>query len=647
THPQFINEPTSRLVKVSEVRAVFRCEASPPGTEIRWLQNGHPVSQNKWIKVSGKKLTILLGKMENISRQTSHFDLHNDLYFQCEIRYKGKVLVSAPAKLILATLRPFPPFSLDIHISAIAGNTAVIPCDPPDSIPTVITEFFFNSSVIARSTDRKHLMLSGDLQIFNVTHEDAGEYVCVAYNPFLAEKVTSEKKIILHVKDPREPKPVVIIKSPLNKVSASLGRNITLECSAVGYPTPTITWKKLHGKLPQGRFQQFGGNLHLIGVMHGDEGTYHCEAENSGGKEARSTDLEIQETPKILKPLKNVNLEAGNNLTLNCPVRGHPKPILKWLHNGKEIISDAKKSHLIVPNIGVKHAGVYQCFASNALGTAYDSAVVTVTSGNSSDDENDYEDYDSTVAPSHDEVFTSHDQDVEGGDMLENGKEKSTSIPRPHGKKRTKKKKHSKGVKLIPPSKPEISRLSNTSVMVRWSVGHGGLPINFVKVQYKEVGKRKSDWMTIDEDIAAHIHSYAVTNLRTGGAYRFRIAAVYSNHDNKAGPISVKFVLHKDPPIEKPSIGPIITYAEAVSPSAIALHWDYKEVDSITVEGFFIHYRATHTAGKYLKVTVLGANTRSHIISHLLPDVGYDIKMQCFNIAGTSEFSNIYTTKTK
>ncbi|GBO37676.1 Interference hedgehog, partial [Araneus ventricosus] len=316
-------------------------------------------------------------------------------------------------------------------------------------------------------------------------------------------------------------------------------------------------------------------------------------------------------------------------------------------------------SHLIVPNIGVKHAGVYQCFASNALGTAYDSAVVTVTSGNSSDDENDYEDYDSTVAPSHDEVFTSHDQDVEGGDMLENGKEKSTSIPKPHGKKRSKKKKHSKGVKLIPPSKPEISRLSNTSVMVRWSVGHGGLPINFVKVQYKEVGKRKSDWMTIDEDIAAHIHSYAVTNLRTGGAYRFRIAAVYSNHDNKAGPISVKFVLHKDPPIEKPSIGPIITYAEAVSPSAIALHWDvsntseivlhwdYKEVDSITVEGFFIHYRATHTAGKYLKVTVLGANTRSHIISHLLPDVGYDIKMQCFNIAGTSEFSNIYTTKTK
>lgn len=63
--------------------------------------------------------------------------------------------------------------------------------------------------------------------------------------------------------------------------------------------------------------------------------------------------------------------------------------------------------------------------------------------------------------------------------------------------------------------------------------------------------------------------------------------------------------------------------------------------------GYFIHYRATHTAGKYLKVTVLGANTRSHIISHLLPDTGYDIKMQSFNEAGTSEFSNIFMSKTK
>ncbi|GFU05367.1 interference hedgehog [Trichonephila clavipes] len=648
-HPQFLNEPTSRLVKVSEGKAVFRCEASPPGTEIRWLMNGHPVTQNKWIRVAGKKLTVLLVKFENASKVTSHFNDHNDPYFQCEIRFRGKVLVSAPAKLILATLKKFPPSFDTFQITAIVGNTVVIPCDPPYSVPTVITEFVFRDSIITRSTERKHLMLSGDLQIFDVKQEDSGIYTCVANNPFLAERVISDQRIILRVKEPSDPKPVEIIKSPRSKVSVALGRNITLECAAVGHPAPVITWRKRQGKLPQDRYLQFGGNLHLISVMQADEGTYECEADNNlGTKEVRSTDLEIQETPKILKQLKNVNLETGSNLTLNCPVRGYPKPILKWLHNGKEIISDAKKSFLIVSNIGPKHGGVYQCFATNSLGTSYDSAVVTVTSGNSTvgyDDEFDYDDYDlnGTPLPNNDKEFTTHDQNVDGEN---NRKDTSPSDQKPYGKK-GRKKKLSKGVKLIPPSKPEITRLSNSSVMVRWSAGHGGLRINFFKVQYKEVGKRKSDWMTIDEDIATHIHSYAVTNLRTGGAYRFRIAAVYSNNDNKAGPISDKFVLYKDPPIEKPSIGPIITSAEAVSPSAITLYWEYDDIDTITVEGFFIHYRATHTAGKYLKVTVLGANTRSHIISHLLPDTGYDIKMQCFNIAGTSEFSNIFTSKTK
>lgn len=72
-------------------------------------------------------------------------------------------------------------------------------------------------------------------------------------------------------------------------------------------------------------------------------------------------------------------------------------------------------------------------------------------------------------------------------------------------------------MKLVPPSKPYITRLSNTSAMVRWNVPHNdGLPILFFKVQYKELGRKNTHWMTIDEDIASHIHSYAVTNLRTG-----------------------------------------------------------------------------------------------------------------------------------
>lgn len=42
---------------------------------------------------------------------------------------------------------------------------------------------------------------------------------------------------------------------------------------------------------------------------------------------------------------------------------------------------------------------------------------------------------------------------------------------------------------MIPPTKPHITRLSDESVMVRWSVPlNEGLPIQFFKVQYRELG---------------------------------------------------------------------------------------------------------------------------------------------------------------
>jgi len=46
-------------------------------------------------------------------------------------------------------------------------------------------------------------------------------------------------------------------------------------------------------------------------------------------------------------------------------------------------------------------------------------------------------------------------------------------------------------------------------------------------------------------------------------------------------------------------------------------------------------------AGDYTKATVMGENTRSFLITHLLPDNSYDIKIQAFNSAGTSGFSEL------
>lgn len=86
---------------------------------------------------------------------------------------------------------------------------------------------------------------------------------------------------------------------------------------------------------------------------------------------------------------------------------------------------------------------------------------------------------------------------------------------------------------MVPPTRPNVTRLSDRSVMVRWHVPpNNGLAISFFKVQYKEVGSNDtggkgrsggSRWMTSNEDIPPHIRSYEVDRLETNRYYKLDI----------------------------------------------------------------------------------------------------------------------------
>lgn len=207
--------------------------------------------------------------------------------------------------------------------------------------------------------------------------------------------------------------------------------------------------------------------------------------------------------------------------------------------------------------------------------------------------------------------------------------------------------KNNKITKMSLPTQPTISRLSDDSVMVRWEVvpEPDSFAITFFKIQYRETGKDKK-WETADGEISSHLKSQLVPGLKSGTTYRFRVMAVYENNDNRAGPRSDKFTLLKNPLIKRPKAAPFIISTLAVSQSAIEIQWSLRTQESIPLDGFYIHFRPSSSAGDYFTETVHGANTNSHIISHLLPDVQYDVKMQVFNSAGPSNFSNIVTNKT-
>ena len=71
---------------------------------------------------------------------------------------------------------------------------------------------------------------------------------------------------------------------------------------------------------------------------------------------------------------------------------------------------------------------------------------------------------------------------------------------------------------VLAASRPEVSRVSDSCVMVQWSVApHSAPHITSFRLQYKELlDDRAAIWQTVNEDIAPAWRSYEVPRLRIG-----------------------------------------------------------------------------------------------------------------------------------
>ena len=85
------------------------------------------------------------------------------------------------------------------------------------------------------------------------------------------------------------------------------------------------------------------------------------------------------DTPEIInssQPYQAVSL--GSNLTLTCELDGIPTPSIQWVQDGTVVssgpdvtitIPNGSSSALTVTNLQRNHIGVYECNASNGVGS--------------------------------------------------------------------------------------------------------------------------------------------------------------------------------------------------------------------------------------------------------------------------------------
>ena len=111
------------------------------------------------------------------------------------------------------------------------------------------------------------------LQISDVRKVDSDAYFCSAVN--LLGNV--ERKTLLVVIS----LPKFTVKPP-EKVFASTGDTLTLNCSATGDPRPVISWKRQGATLPVGRSQRTNDALVIRDLKEVDAGNYICVATSAG-----------------------------------------------------------------------------------------------------------------------------------------------------------------------------------------------------------------------------------------------------------------------------------------------------------------------------------------------------------------------------
>ena len=98
--------------------------------------------------------------------------------------------------------------------------------------------------------------------------------------------------------------------------------------------------------------------------------------------------LETEQAPKFIREIKELRLKEGQTARFEAGFAGYPKPEVTWYFKG-EILKNSSKvqikvredsSTLTIIDCNFDDGGVYECRASNNLGTDKTKGSITVNS---------------------------------------------------------------------------------------------------------------------------------------------------------------------------------------------------------------------------------------------------------------------------
>ncbi|GFT31287.1 hemicentin-1 [Nephila pilipes] len=203
----------------------------------------------------------------------------------------------------------------------------------------------------------------GNLTIYHVSLEEAGEYECIAEN-FVGS--SSVKKYVSIHETPR----INLDYSSPQFITAVVGDKLDIICNATGYPLPQISWKE-----PKNFIVHYiqDNILHIPFIQESDAGIYTCTAQNVAGFDTKVFNLTVH-APPVFTSHANTEYEliSGNEVSLDCSVSAEPLPEIRWYKDDEllllsppNILSKENGQKLSIVNVNVSNAGQYTCIAKN------------------------------------------------------------------------------------------------------------------------------------------------------------------------------------------------------------------------------------------------------------------------------------------
>ncbi|XP_061016921.1 hemicentin-1 isoform X2 [Dama dama] len=263
---------------------------------------------------------------------------------------------------------PPPVIRVPDNVTVTPGETAVLTCLVISAVDYNLTWQRNDRDVRLTDAARMRILANLSLELRSVKFSDAGEYRCVVCN----EGGSSTESVFLTVQEP--PKVTVMPKNQ----SFTGGSEVSIMCSATGYPKPKIAWT-LNDMFIVGshRYRMTSeGNLLIKNAVPKDAGIYGCLASNSAGMDKQTSTLRYIEAPKLTVVQSELLVALGDTTVMECKTSGIPSPQVKWFKGDLELkpsaflITDPLLGRLKIQETQDLDAGDYTCVAVNDAGRA-------------------------------------------------------------------------------------------------------------------------------------------------------------------------------------------------------------------------------------------------------------------------------------